>query len=66
MKYIIFDSDSGELIDIVDFSDIEKTKYEKANPSHYLEVEEDLLGEEDDFEDFDFYEDEDEDDEFDL
>ena len=62
MKYVIFDQDSEELIDIVDFSDIEKTKYEKANPTHYLELEEDLYGsisDDDDFFDDEF------DDEFD-
>lgn len=67
MKYVIFDKDSEELVDIVDFSDIEKIKYEKNNPNHYLELEDDLLGELVDDDDFDDNFDEDfEDDEFGL
>lgn len=44
MKYLIFDNSSEELIDIVNFSDIEKIKYEKLNPNHHLELESDVLG----------------------
>ena len=61
MKYVIFD-ESEELIDIVDFSDVEKTKYEKANPGHYLELEDELINDLDEFDDNYFDDDDDFDD----
>lgn len=30
--------EEGELFDILSFDEVEKKEYEKANPSHYLEL----------------------------
>lgn len=57
-KYLVFDSDTDELLDVIELMSSEKDNFEKNNPDVYLkeneDYEDDFFNEwEDDFEDDD-------------
>ena len=57
-KYLVFDSDTDELLDVIELMSSEKQNFEKNNPDVYLkeneDYEDDFFNEwEDDFEDDD-------------
>ena len=51
-SYLVFDSDTDELADVISLTESEKENFEKNNPNSYLEENDDfeqIFEEEDDF-----------------